>query len=227
MTNLMYMQAPECLQLKTKIIGIITDQYGGVSLMLESTNFYVKGGGQLADTGVISASNFKAKVLNVIRDNTGAIYHICQVQSGDPVIGQEVECLVDKGSRDKNSKCHSGGHLIDLIVAQYANSQLQPIKGCHYPGSCFIEYQVQNPDMFNLDGLKNYIENNMQSYIDADYKFAVSFNESNKIKKLKIGDFESVACGGTHVKSSKELEGLNVYKIKYKKGNLKLSYKIV
>ena len=213
MTNLIYMYAPECLQLKTNIIGIITDQYGGVSLMLESTNFYVKGGGQLADTGFISASNFKAKVLNVIRDNTGAIYHICQVQSGDPVIGQEVECLVDKGSRDKNSKCHSGGHLIDLMVSQYANSQLKPIKGCHYPGSCFIEYQVKNPDVFDLDGLKSYIENNIQSYIDAGYQFTFSFDENETTKHLHIGEFEPVACGGTHVKSSKELEGLNVYKI--------------
>ena len=221
------MQAPDCLHLKTNIIGILTDQHGGLSLILESTNFYVKGGGQLADIGFISASNFKAKVLNVIRDNTGAIYHICEVQYGSPILGQEIECVVDKDARDENSKYHSGGHLIDLIVAQYAKSQLKPIKGCHYPGSCFIEYQVKNPDVFNLDGLKSYIESNIQSYIDADYKFTFSFDGNETTKYLHIGEFEPVACGGTHVNSSKELEGLNVYKIKYKKGNLRLSYKII
>lgn len=44
------------------------------------------------------------------------------------------------------------------------------------------------------------------------------------IKLMAIGDFPYQPCGGTHVKSTQDLRGLEVLKFKIKKDTLRVSY---
>jgi len=224
MTKLIYMHNPKLLQVNTKIKNIVQHDLLGLCLELEETPFYVKGGGQLADRGHVKSDSFQADILNVVRTPEGQILHICEVTSGRPAVNISIECFVDIKSRTLNSKLHSAGHLIDQVVKCYKNGLLKPIKGCHYPGSCFLEYEVQN---LNLDDLSCYIDSMLPHYIQADYRYINNFDEKTNIKMLQIGSFDPVACGGTHVRSSSELKGLQVTKLKMKKGNLRISYNIL
>ena len=81
------------------------------TLVLNQTPFYAESGGQVGDTGVISADGFLAKVTDT-RKVAGVFLHQVEVQSGEVASGVGAVLDVDHGRRSAIRANHSATHLL-------------------------------------------------------------------------------------------------------------------
>lgn len=68
----------------------------------------------------------------------------------------------------------------------------------------------------------------VQKLVEDAYQKALNIQVliNNGSRRIKIGDYPSVGCGGTHVGNTRELSGLKILKIKKKKGKIRVSYEV-
>ena len=89
-----------------------TETEKGFEIILDQTAFYPEGGGQAADTGILS----NVRVLDT-RERGDMIVHLC---NGALVVGDAVEGCIDYESRFDRMQQHTGEHIVSgLIHARY------------------------------------------------------------------------------------------------------------
>ncbi len=210
----------------------------GHFILLDQTIFYPQGGGQPSDTGTVKANDilipihFVKSIDDEVRHYTEKDYSNC--------VGVEALCSINPEARIKHAKLHTSGHLISTVVEKLY-PQLQAIKGHHFPDQCYVEFSSCSDylDDFSLQLVQNELEKIIQqdcttSNIEvsgAQLKelcpnLPYSIPSNKQMRVTRIGDFPYTPCGGTHVKSLKELEGLEITKHKIKGKSLKISYRI-
>lgn len=140
MTKLIYLQNPNLFSTKAKVLEILKTE-DTWQVLLDQTIFYVQGGGQPSDTGVIKNLTGKFEVAKVFRGQDDKILHSGNFTNGNFQIGQKVELIVDEAKRYLHSRIHSAGHLLDLAIK---NSGLNwiPMKGFHFVAGSYVEYQI-------------------------------------------------------------------------------------
>eukprot|EP01125_Pyxidicula_operculata_P005968 TRINITY_DN2086_c0_g1_i1.p1 TRINITY_DN2086_c0_g1~~TRINITY_DN2086_c0_g1_i1.p1 ORF type:complete len:962 (-),score=313.60 TRINITY_DN2086_c0_g1_i1:173-3058(-) len=84
-------------------------------VILETTNFYSYGGGQIADTGFISTDDFKFTVQDV-QVFAGYVVHIGVVTSGSLVVGAEVTCTINNERRRPIMSNHTSTHMLNWAL---------------------------------------------------------------------------------------------------------------
>lgn len=209
----------------------------GFYLLLDNTIFYPQGGGQPSDSGqivireiVIPISSVK-NINSQIRHYTDQDYH--------HLLGNEGLCEINMEKRLLHAKLHTAGHLISHITENiYPN--WQAVKGHHFPDKSYIEFTPRNDVINEID--LNIIFKEIVKHIDTNSLVNAEFLSKNEIKNvypnldlsyfeddqpiriIRIGDFSFFPCGGTHVKSLKELNGLRLDQYKIKKALMKIYY---
>jgi len=201
---------------------------------------YPQGGGQASDQGTIYFDNQELNV-TFVSFLDGEVLHFCDYSEiKTDLINKEVTLTISDSRRILNSKLHSAGHLISGIIEKI-HSNLKAVKGFHFPDGPYVEFKGEKFE----DNEKTIQEaNNMiYNHIEKETPITTEFINYDDLKKrcsniptyipkdkpLRIATilgFEPLPCGGTHIKSCKELLGLKISKIKNKKGNIKISYNL-
>ncbi|KAJ6771074.1 ALANYL-TRNA EDITING PROTEIN [Salix koriyanagi] len=228
------------LQSKATLLSFFKGEDGRNALILDSTIFHPQGGGQPADTGVITSaadSGFKFIVQDV-RSKDGIVYHYGVIEGGsgkdfemEVVKGREVLLFVDEVRRKLNSRLHSAGHLLDACMQDVGLGQLEPGKGYHFPDGPFVEYKGTIPQN-ELQSKQNELELAANALISRGgkvsaavlpYEEAAEFDSTPRV--VKLGN-SAVCCGGTHVSDISEIISLQVSQIRKRKGVTKVSYTV-
>ncbi|KKR31650.1 MAG: Phenylalanine-tRNA ligase alpha subunit [Candidatus Gottesmanbacteria bacterium GW2011_GWC2_39_8] len=204
-------------------------------VVLEKTIFYPEGGGQAADKGIIKGKNGEAHVKD-IRIVNGRIIHKATV-SGQLESGGEVEAKIDWENRYANMRRHSAGHLLHEVIYKLYPS-LVPLKGSHYKGKEYIEYDGNVPE-----SAKDQIEKDSNQLITDNRQLTtklVTFDQLAKeasyvptnlpknkpLRVLTVEGFKPIPDGGTQVKEAKEVGEIKVTKIENIEGQSKVYYRI-
>ena len=191
---------------------------------LEKTVFYGKSGGQPGDTGQIIIGGQKIEVKDTLRDKN-RIINILEDVSGIN-IGQKITARINWQKRYKHMRMHSALHLICAAVPLgvtggqigYDKSRLDfndPEKKINKE-----ELQITISNLLNKDHEIKY------EYIDSkilDNKPELVRTMSvkppkidGKLRFVKIGTIDFQPCGGTHVKSTNEIDLIKIGKIENK-----------
>lgn len=211
----------------------------GIFLILDQTIFYPQGGGQPSDQGTI---NVRGSIIPIrkIRAVSNEIRHYTDLDYSH-LIGQTGTCFVEQETRLLHAKLHTSGHLIaNIIEALYPH--WRAVKGHHFPGECYVEFTSNKDhlDDFSVD----LINKEINQFIERDWLIKMDQVPEDKLQVLcpdityklpsdqpvrliRIGGFSFSPCGGTHVKSLKEVRGLEVTKYKNKKNVMKIYYGIL
>ena len=208
-------------------------------ITLDSTIFYPQGGGQPCDIGFID----DLKVISVTFDkDLKTVLHSVEGGIENFSVNQKVNLKVNWEMRYLHMKLHSAGHLMDAAVEKL-RLPLIATKGFHFPSSPKVEYSITG-ELADKAVIQSQIQDLIDSFISQDLKFhselyafdqipenlksLVSSKLSNgqDIRVVTIDGFSSGLCGGTHVKSTAELESLTIRKIEISKSTLKLCYKL-
>lgn len=155
---------------------------------------------------------------NKEEQNPPTIYHFIDPQAAIPSQfqpGKTVELVLDIEFRKQCARSHSAGHLIADAFEhdqQFSHYHAKSTQGHHFPGGEYIKVLVSTPPD-NNETLCQELNFCIDKLIAAG--LSISSHHESDVRHIKIGT-SSRMCGGTHVKSSIELAGTKVTKIKSK-----------
>ena len=233
MTKLNYLKDTFLFE-STSVIKDVIEDDKGLAVVLSETIFYPQGGGQPFDTGFIKTSNGEFKVQDVRLTPKGEVFHYGLFLNGNFQQGYNADLSIDKERRILHAKLHSAGHLLDCAVDQLGLDQLVPTKGFHFAEGPYVEYEgiVEN----GADLIPE-LEKKINELVDLDLLVEEKLLNSEEAEKqgvwapvgksarvVSFKGFPHCGCGGTHVRSAKEIGSVVVRKIKSQKGKTRIAY---
>ncbi|WPN48458.1 MULTISPECIES: serine-tRNA(Ala) deacylase AlaX [unclassified Pseudomonas] len=179
------------------------------AVVLRATLFHPQGGGQPSDTGWIGES----QVLRVVQDPERIIHFVdLPVRLGMTVI------RVDEHSRWLNTRMHSAGHLIGHFVQALG---WMPVKAHHWPGEGRVQFMPGNSAQ-DVDALA--VQQGIKHWVSHDLPRLTSLREG--AREIGFGELPAYGCGGTHVRSLKDLGVVTIDSLSNKKGALSVHYHV-
>jgi len=192
-------------------------------IVLDRTSFYARGGGQEPDHGSIAGF----KVINVNKHG-GIILH--ELEGGIPAEGDTVSCKVDVTRRANITKNHTSTHILNSSAREVLGSWV-------WQHSAFKEDDHARLDITHHSSLTDsqvadiekaankIIAKNMSVTIEnydrgtAEQKYGFKIYQGGvvpvkSVRIVSIEDFDVEACGGTHVKKTKDIELIKITKTK-------------
>lgn len=228
MTIKLYYVDTDLHKATAKVVTVET-QEDTYAVELDQTIFHPQGGGQPSDVGTLSG----IPVSKVILSDNGKLFHLISKENYAKqvfTVGNVVELMIDGDLRNRHAALHTTGHLIDIVVAEYMpyRSLLFKPRGNHFPSQAKVtyEYDVNNGDLIEAskEEFNLFLESKVAQYIQAALPIRIDVDSQQQHRKIGLGDYPAVGCGGTHVKNTKQLHNFTVRKIKMKKGLLTIGY---
>ena len=178
-------------------------------MVLRATLFHPQGGGQPCDTGWIGES----QVLRVVQEPERIIHFV------DRPVALGMTCIrIDEQRRHFNTRMHSAGHLIGHFVQALGWT---PIKAHHWPDEGRVQFKpgdaAQEVDV-------EAVQAGIEQWIESDLPRLTSLREG--AREIGFGDLPAYGCGGTHVRSLKDLGTVTIASLSQKKGTLSVHYNV-
>jgi len=180
-------------------------------LLLEQTPFYAESGGQTGDTGLISSSTGKATVIDTVKLGL-AFAHKVKID-GVIKVGDKVELFIDVERRDRIKANHSATHLLHAALRKLVGDHVTQ-KGSlvdaeklrfdfsHFE-SISAKQLIEIENLVNAEiRLNNALSTQLMDLDEARASGAMAlFGEKydEKVRVVKMGEFSTELCGGTHV----------------------------
>lgn len=179
------------------------------AVVLRATLFHPQGGGQPSDIGWIGES----QVLRVAQDPERIVHYV-----DHPVQLGMIQIRVDEQRRQLNARLHSAGHLIGHFIQARG---WMPIKAHHWPGESRVQFKpAESAEELDVETVQRGIE----QWIAADPPRLTSLREG--AREISFGDLPAYGCGGTHVRSLKDLGTVTIDSLAQKKGTLSVHYHV-
>jgi len=186
--------------------------------VFDQTPCYAEGGGQVGDTGQLTAPGGTATVLDT--QNSGGRYvHAIEVTSGALQPGDTVELAVDAARRQSVMRNHSATHLLHAALRQVLGEHVRQAGSLVAPDR--LRFDFQHPSALTQDAadeverlvnaeilanVKRRTE--LKPFRDAIGSGAIAFfgdKYGEDVRVVSFGDFSAELCGGTHVHSTAEV----------------------
>lgn len=179
------------------------------AVVLRATLFHPQGGGQPSDTGWIGES----RVLRVVQDPDRIIHFVDR-----PVTPGMTQIRIDEERRRFNTRMHSAGHLIGHFVQALG---WMPIKAHHWPGEARVQFKPADHAQ-EVDALT--VQHGIEQWVTHDLPRLTSLREG--AREIGFGELPAYGCGGTHVRSLKDLGKVTIESLSHKKGTLSVHYHV-
>jgi alanyl-tRNA synthetase len=219
-------QGYERLKASGKVVTLLKDGaaverlHGGDSgeVILDRTPFYAESGGQVGDTGELTAVG----TLFVVSDTQkrGAAHsHLGELKNGSIRVGEELEAHVDGARRQATALNHSATHLLHAALRQVLGTHVQQKGSLVAPDRLRFYFAHSQPvtpaQLTEIERLVNAqvranapSETRVMAYDNAVAAGAIAlFGEKYEkdVRVLRMGDFSMELCGGTHVQRAGDI----------------------
>ena len=191
-----------------------------VAIVLNKTPFYAESGGQVGDTGTITADGVDIEVDNTTKDTSGNIFiHSCLISGGGITTGQTVTAEVDKKRREDIMRNHTAAHLLQSALREVLGNHVQQagqlvtdsylrFDFTHFEAMTAKEMldvqQLVNDKIFEaIDVVTREMPIEEAKKLGATALFGEKYGDV--VRVVSAGDFSVEFCGGTHVKNTANL----------------------
>ncbi|UYO99079.1 alanine--tRNA ligase [Oceanotoga sp. DSM 15011] len=190
-----------------------------VDLICSNTPFYAEKGGQISDRGIIRNDSFEAEVLSVKVVYNEVIAHRIRVVKGNVNKNDDVELLVDENFRNDVKRNHSATHLLHSALRQVIGDHIKQAGSyvgpdrlrfdfTHYEG--LTDVQISEIERIVNDQILKAMPviTDVKSLEEAKNMNVIALFEEkygDEVRIVKMGDFSSELCGGTHVSNTGEI----------------------
>ncbi|MCW8906497.1 MAG: alanine--tRNA ligase [Sedimenticola sp.] len=197
-----------------KPVDTLGDDEEGV-VVLDRTPFYAESGGQVGDVGLLTAGETRFVVTDTQKQGGDVFIHRGRFKGDSLQVGSEVVAHVDEARRDATALNHSATHLLHAALKQILGEHVQQ-KGSLVNAERlrfdFSHFEPVTPEQLKaIEHLVNEqirenhtVQTRIMSLEDAKKSGAVAlFGEKygDNVRVLRMGDFSTELCGGTHVKA--------------------------
>lgn len=214
------------LDVDGKILNIFVenDQVSSINegskgiIISDKTSFYAEGGGEVADTGVISFDNFEAKVIDVqkLKD---IYFHYVEVIRGKISVNDTAKFKVDRDKRFDIQRNHSATHLLDQALRDVLGESIKQAGSLvdenklrfdfTHNKALSTEELRQVEDIVNNEIAKqNFVKKEVVDYKKSQEIGAIGLFEDkykDKVRVVSMGDYSKELCGGCHVNYTSDI----------------------
>ncbi len=200
------------------------------SVILDRTPFYAEAGGQVGDRGWFYSDDHNT----VVADVTGCYYPIQGVRAHQVVmkstlrVGDRVDAVVDTEVRKATMRNHTGTHLLHAGLREVLGKHVKQAGSLVSPNHLRFDFShfaaVEGEELQDIEDLinKELLRNQkVDTIVDVPIDVAVNeyhamalFGEKygDKVRVVKIGDFSTELCGGTHTAATGEIGLIKILK---------------
>jgi alanyl-tRNA synthetase len=210
-------------------------------VILDHTPFYAESGGQVGDRGWLYSDAYHNTVIAEVKGCyypvQGVRAHQVVMKSlpneervgwGTLRVGQKVDAVVNTDIRQSTMRNHTATHLLQAGLREVLGKHVKQAGSLvasdhlrfdfsHFTGVAHEELQ-DIEDLINKQVLRNtkieVIENVPIDVAINEYHAMALFGEKygDKVRVIKIGDFSTELCGGTHTAQTGEIGLIKVLK---------------
>ncbi len=194
------------------------------AIVLNQTPFYAESGGQVGDQGVIHGPHGFIFQVTDTQKSGDAHVHLGQCEAGEIHIGAMVDTEVDAERRHATVLNHSATHLLHAALRQVLGSHVTQKGSLVAPDRLRFDFShsagVTSAQLLEIEGLVNAeiranaaAETRLMDYDSAVAAGAIAlFGEKygDQVRVLRIGDFSTELCGGTHVERAGDIGLLKI-----------------
>ncbi|TCP14585.1 alanyl-tRNA synthetase [Crenobacter luteus] len=191
-------------------------------VVLDNTAFYAEGGGQVGDTGEISVAGGVAALFDVTDTQKlkAAVFgHSGRVARGKLSVGDSVTATIDLHKRHATARNHSATHLLHAALRKVLGEHVAQKGSLVNHERTRFDFAHTGPvsadEIAEIERVVNHViaanydvSATLMPYDDAIRAGAMAlFGEKygDEVRVLKMGDFSTELCGGTHVKRTGDI----------------------
>jgi alanyl-tRNA synthetase len=215
-----------------RILAIVRDgemieraEHGAeIEVFVDRTPFYAESGGQVGDNGTLRTSTGDVSVSDTQHALQGLHGHRGIVASGEILVGQEVELVIDEPRRDRIRKSHTGTHVLHWALREVLGEHANQAGSLVESGRLRFDFShfsaTSETELREIEALANtrLIDNDavsttVTSQDEAKKMGALAFfgdKYGETVRVVKVGDFSVEFCGGTHTSTAGEVGPLIV-----------------
>jgi len=185
------------------------------SVILDRTAFYPTSGGQIHDTGVISAEKGSHKVTEVAETEDGRVVHYLEAPPKDLRPGSQIHGQIDRGRRRDHMQQHSGQHVLS---AAFVRLFQMPTVSFHMGDDyCSIDLDTPSLGKTQIEEAERFSNEIILENRPLEIRFVTRDEagrlglrklppaERDQLRIVDIEDFDLSACGGTHVRQTGQI----------------------
>lgn len=184
-----------------------------VTVIFRTTPFHAEGGGQIGDSGYVTAPMGKIFVETAKKLPEGTTYHVGYVTEGTVRVGDEVQFAVDTSRRLDIARNHTATHLLHASLRDVLGTHVTQAGSLVMPDRLRFDFTHFSPvtedELAEIERKVNdailaaqNLEILEMSMADAKEKGAMAlFGEKygETVRVVSIPHFSVELCGGTHV----------------------------
>ena len=213
-TRTLYYENSYKVSFKAKVIAMIDEK----AVVLDQTEFYPQGGGQLADQGELKFGEQKVKVIDVQKFG-GRIVHFLAEPADSSI--EVVEGEIDWQRRQNLMRHHTGTHVLLGAARRVLGEHVWQAGAQKEVDSSRLDIthyqQVTQREKEKIEQLANQtilrdlpVRISWMAREKAEAKYGYRLYQGgavpgSKIRVVRIVGWDAEACGGTHVKRTGEL----------------------
>ncbi len=199
-------------------------------IVLDHTTFYADAGGQVGDVGWLYSDDHNtivAEVEGVTYPVQGVRAH--RVIARQPIhVGDKVDAMVNAEVRNSTMRNHTGTHLLHAALRNVLGTHVKQAGSLVDPGHLRFDFShfagVDDEELQDIEDLANkeVLRNDRVEVIEDvpidvavnEYKAMALFGEKygDRVRVIKIGDFSTELCGGTHTAATGEIGLIKILK---------------
>jgi alanyl-tRNA synthetase len=221
-----------------EVLAIIHNGQGGRELktgddgevILDHTPFYAEAGGQVGDRGWLYSPDHNT----VVADVKGCYYPIQGVRAHQVVarapirVGDKVDAVVNTDIREATMRNHTATHLLHAGLREILGKHVKQAGSLVAPGHLRFDFShftaVEDEELADIEDIVNkevlrnrkveVIENVPIDVAINEYHAMALFGEKygDRVRVIKIGDFSTELCGGTHTAATGEIGLIKILK---------------
>jgi len=199
-------------------------------VILDHTPFYAESGGQVGDRGWLYSDDHNT----VVADVKGCYYPVQGVRAHQVTakrtlrVGDKVDAVVNTDIREATMRNHTATHLLHAGLREVLGNHVKQAGSLVAPGHLRFDFshfaavedeELQDiEDIINKEVLRNrkveVIENVPIDVAVNEYHAMALFGEKygDKVRVIRIGDFSTELCGGTHTAATGEIGLIKILK---------------
>jgi alanyl-tRNA synthetase len=204
------------------------------AVVLDRTAFYPTSGGQVFDTGALSANGSSLRVTEVAEDESGKILHYMEAPAPALAAGQKVSGTIDAQRRRDHMQQHSGQHVLSAAFIELFE---MPTVSFHMGDeTCTIDLAAKalsSDQIVRAETRANEVvfENRPVGVRFVSIEEARSLGlrklpelQKDEMRLIEIRDFDLCACGGTHVTQTSQIGTVLIRKTEKVKQGIRVEF---
>jgi alanyl-tRNA synthetase len=184
-----------------------------VEMILDRTPAYAESGGQVGDTGTLVGRSGRGEIIDTYYRGSKLIVHRVKVVSGGFHENEDVAVTVETPRRQGLRRHHTGTHLLHAGLRRVLGTHVTQAGSLVAPdhlrfdfshGASLKDGEVEQiEEMVNEQVQANVPVTHAEMDLDEALRMGAMalFGEKygNRVRVIKIGDFSTELCGGTHL----------------------------